>query len=499
MKQIRKSEKLYDGITDINENLVKSAQADENKTAGSHWKKRVYAAAAVALAAAAAVCIMLWPRGAADTVTAHALAEADYPEMAPFPDETKYMRNGELDFDAYMEDYDVWWADIRQRGELTGYEKGLDGFLQRSTKQFLSGAGEKNIAYSPLNVYMALGMLAELTDGDSRQQVLDLLGSGDMEQLRRQASDLWNANYRSDGAVYSVLASSIWLNEDVDIVQKTMDTLAEIYYASAYQGKMGSKELNQMFQNWLNEQTGGLLKEQVSSIGLNPQTVLALATTVHYQAKWYNEFSKEKTKAGVFHTASKDVDCDFMHKEKSDEHYYWGEKFSAVAQNLDESGSMWFILPDEGVSIDELLSDEQAVEFLMSEEKRAEWEDKKYLMVNLSVPVFDITSQIQLEDGLKALGVTDVFDADRSDFSPMTKKLDGIYISTAEHAVRVTVDEEGVSAAAYTVMMADAGGAMPPEKEVDFILDRPFLFVITGNDGLPLFTGVVNDPVSDKG
>ena len=35
MKQIRKSEKLYDGITDINENLVKSAQADENKTAGS--------------------------------------------------------------------------------------------------------------------------------------------------------------------------------------------------------------------------------------------------------------------------------------------------------------------------------------------------------------------------------------------------------------------------------------------------------------------------------
>ena len=47
MKQIRKSEKLYDGITDINENLVKSAQADENKTAGSHWKKRVYAAAAV--------------------------------------------------------------------------------------------------------------------------------------------------------------------------------------------------------------------------------------------------------------------------------------------------------------------------------------------------------------------------------------------------------------------------------------------------------------------
>ncbi len=30
---------------------------------------------------------------------------------------------------------------------------------------------------------------------------------------------------------------------------------------------------------------------------------------------------------------------------------------------------------------------------------------------------------------------------------------------------------------------------MPPEEEVDFTLDRPFLFVITGEDGLPLFVG----------
>ena len=31
-------------------------------------------------------------------------------------------------------------------------------------------------------------------------------------------------------------------------------------------------------------------------------------------------------------------------------------------------------------------------------------------------------------------------------------------------------------------------------ETVDFTLDRPFLFVITGIDGAPLFAGVVNQP-----
>ena len=56
------------------------------------------------------------------------------------------------------------------------------------------------------------------------------------------------------------------------------------------------------------------------------------------------------------------------------------------------------------------------------------------------------------------------------------------------------VDEEGCEAAAYTVVMVEAGGAMPPDDEVDFTLDRPFLFAVTGDSDLPLFTGVVNQP-----
>ena len=96
---------------------------------------------------------------------------------------------------------------------------------------------------------------------------------------------------------------------------------------------------------------------------------------------------------------------------------------------------------------------------------------------------------IQKEE-LKKLGITDVLNADTADFSPLAGPGAGIFLSQADHAARVKVDEYGVEAAAYTVVLG-ALGAIPPEEEVDFVLDRPFLFVITSRQGLPLFCGIV--------
>ena len=67
-------------------------------------------------------------------------------------------------------------------------------------------------------------------------------------------------------------------------------------------------------------------------------------------------------------------------------------------------------------------------------------------------------------------------------------------LTKAQHDVRVMIDEEGCTAAAYTVLLIDETG-MPLKEEVDFVLNRPFLFVITSEVGLPLFVGIVNHPV----
>ena len=89
--------------------------------------------------------------------------------------------------------------------------------------------------------------------------------------------------------------------------------------------------------------------------------------------------------------------------------------------------------------------------------------------------------------------ITDCFDAKAANFSPLLDSGLGCWLDRVNHGARVKIDEEGVTAAAYTEMLL-AGAAMPPKDEIDFILDRPFIFVITGSDGLPLFIGTVNNP-----
>ena len=479
---------LYESMQHIDEAVLERSERMRPRRRRPWWLGGI----AAVLVAALIGGLLLRPGSGPLATIAYAVTEVVYPSMPPYPNEMDYadLSTGEFDSDGFSAAYDTWWESVRGQRQPKGYADGLTPFFTASIQQFLAGEPGENRACSPLNVYMALGMLAELTDGESRQQILDLLGADSMEALRTQAQAVWNAQYRNDGATTTILASSLWLNQDISFVPETLEALADIYYASSYQGEMGSEGFNQALRDWLNQQTGGLLADQMGTLSLEPETVLALATTLYYQAKWSSEFSQSKTAPQTFHAVAGDMTCDFMHST-SNGTYYWGERFCAVGRTLENGGgTMWFLLPDEGVTVEELLADPQAMAFLLS---NGDWENRRDLMVNLSLPKFDISSQADLAEGLQALGVTDVFDPAVSDFSPMTADMEGIYLSQVKHGVRVAVDEEGVTAAAYTVM-AMSGSAAPPEDEVNVVLDRPFLFALTSPDGLPLFTGVVHRP-----
>lgn len=421
----------------------------------------------------------------------YAVSEAEYPAMSAHPDEADYITaDGEFDDVAYYAAYDEWragrYAPRAEKADVSG----LNGYFISSAREFLSESNDENRVYSPLSAYMALGMLAELTAGESRAQILELLGAPDIETLRAQAKYIWYANYCDDGIKTSVLASSIWLNDNMIFKKPALDELARAYCASSYQGEMGAGAFDAALQSWLNDQTGGLLEKQAGEVKLNAETALALATAVCFKGKWSDDFNKNATSEGVFRLANGGaIICDFM-RQSGGREYYWGENFSSVAQQFEGGGSMWLILPDEGVSIDELLADNRAMDFILT---NGMWQDRKHLKVNLSVPKFDIASNLDIIAGLKALGINDVFDPTASDFSPMTD-MANIFVSQASHAARVKIDETGCEAAAYTIMIADVGAAMPPDEEIDFILDRPFVFAITGANGLPLFIGVVNNP-----
>ena len=84
-------------------------------------------------------------------------------------------------------------------------------------------------------------------------------------------------------------------------------------------------------------------------------------------------------------------------------------------------------------------------------------------------------------------------DADLADFSPLTGDKENLYLSKADHAAMLEIDENGVTGAAYTELGVSEAAAEIPDDEIDFVLDRPFLFLVTGQDGSLLFSGVVRN------
>ena len=482
MKKIKNREILLDVIGDTDETLIPELSTKRKPNRVLQW-----AAVGGVCAAAVIACVMVFPKTIKNNPSyivsdkAKVLAEAKYPEMPAYPD-------ADSDPDGTL--YDAWGkARTALRKQPEGYQDGFNDFFLSSTGVFLNKNSTDNQAYSPLSLFMALGMSAEITDGNSRRQILDALYQSDIKTLRSHSQSIWQANYADDGLAKCVLANSLWMNNRLSYHKDTVDRLADTYYSSVFSGDPGSAEYNRMLQNWINQQTDGLLEDYASNVEMDPRMVLTLASTVNYSGKWNDPFMSQGTKPSTFHAASGDVKCDFMNDMK-DTFYYWGDHFTSISLPLENNGHMKLILPEEGYTPADLLNDKQVRKLLVS---YGDYPNRKSAMVTLSIPKFDVSSTISLNDGLQTLGITDIFDATKSDFSPLTDSTDEIYLSKAEQNTRVLIDEEGCKAASVTVMMFDGMGASI--DHVEFVLDRPFIFEIMSETGLPLFVGIVNHPV----
>ena len=387
------------------------------------------------------------------------------------------------------------WREQKNALRLTAEEREtFRHYLDAAVPAFLGGAAGENAVCSPMDIYIGLAMLTETAGGGTRDQLLTLLGQNSVEDLRAAANRAFNALYVNDGVTYLELSASLWLRDGMSYDKGVLKTLADSYYASAFSGPMGSESYNGLLQDWLNGHTGGLLQDRVGGVELGPDTALALVSAVSYKDRWY--FDEALTAPGDFHAPDGDVTVDFMHQTMSEGDYHWGDKYAAVTKSLGNS-TMVLLLPDEGVTPEELLSDPQALALLNG---RFDNERRGTYKVELTLPRFDVSDDGLLNDALKALGVTDAFDVNAADFSPLAAvRSDGtparLYLSRALHGARVKVNEEGCEGAAYAVFeMLDGSAAPPVETEkITLTFDRPFLFAVLQN-GLPVFTGIVNEP-----
>ena len=467
-----KREKLKEALNEISDRHIKEA---------TERKRRPWWIGTVA--AALAVVLFIFAISQPMAIRAKAVS---------LPEEIRVMGRPDLDDyddrELWKKDLDLWNAERESRSASAAAALDtLSPFFAAGSAQFLTGSQE-NMLWSPANAYIGLAMLAELTDGNSQQQLLSLLGSKDLDTLHNQVSALWETVYMDNGNEICTLANSLWLEDSLNYHKDTIENLSYYHYASIYKGDLGTKKIDKAIGAWLNNNTGGLLKSATDTIQLDPQTVLALYSTLYFQSKWTDEFNASNNTNSTFHAPSGDRDVTFMNRKLAMMNYYWGNTFGAVSLTLKNGSQMWFILPDEGLTTQDVLKDGQYMDMLLT---AREWENTKFMKVNLSVPKFDVSAAQDLREGLEALGVRDIFSLENADFTAITGDVP-VFITAANQALRVQVDEQGVKAAVY-IEFPGATSPAPPDEIIDFDLDRPFLFAIT-NDRVPLIAGVVNEP-----
>ena len=477
-----KRKKLEEAMNEISDKHIAEAASPKKKKV-MRWLGAVAALLAVVIAANLLGQPML--------LRVKAVAVASDSRATPRPDYQYY--DLFKTHEEYRAAYNAYTAERDARDARTDLvlQTGAD-FFKDSSRLILQSDDGSNQVWSPINGYIALAMLAEITGGSTRQQILDLLNTADTDALRAQVSAVWENVYTDNSLEISTLANSLWLEKGLTYDQQTMDDLAYHYYASVYQGDLGSSSMDKALQSWINQNTGSQLKQYADTIQLHPLTVLALASTVYLKSQWDDEFSKSRNTDGFFHSPSGSEACTFMNKRELQTTYYWGDSYGAIHLGLKNGCNMWFFLPDPDKTVDHVLSEGQYLDTITA--PYSENENHKYMKVNLSVPKFDVSSKADLKENLEAMGVTEVFDASAADFSTVfgNDPEFPVWVTSVEQAARVAIDEEGVVAASY-IVIPGAGAAQPPDEVIDFILDRPFVFVIS-KDQLPLFTGVVNYP-----
>ena len=351
---------------------------------------------------------------------------------------------------------------------------------ETAAKIFAEG---ENTVYSPVSLYMALGMVTELTEGQTKRQVTNLLGVSDSEALRQWTQSLWRQLYRDEKDSALWLGNAAFLNEAMTFHKEPLEVLAEDYYASSYCLPMGTSGADKAIAAWLNRQTNDLLTDDTGAIRTEKRDLLRLYNTTYYKAAWQAEFFGGATAEDIFTAADgTEQKTDFMHISIEGSPVARGEGYRRASLYLKDGGEMTFYLPDEGVTVEELLQRENLLGELLPVD---EW----VVQVNWSVPKFDLHDSLELNDALQALGVTDAFDVSKADFAPLTEQ--PAYVESVNQAARVKIDEEGIEAAAYTEVDTNAAAAPPQElAEEEMNLNRPFLFVIW-KDGAPLFVGAV--------
>ena len=207
---------------------------------------------------------------------------------------------------------------------------------------------------------------------------------------------------------------------------------------------------------------------------------------IYFKAAWSNKFKKEDTQMDTF-TKGNGVSgyVQMMHRKDVTE-YTSNDDYATISLPYGKNGNwrMYVLLPNEGKSIDDV----------MCGINNTSWEKnvaKMYGMtVDVKLPKFKIESEMDLNNVLKVLGATTMFNKN-ADFSLMTKDATQLFVDLIKQKATIEVSEEGTEASAVTINMMFTSTGEGGEVEIpQFYANRPFIYLIQeASSGAIFFMG----------
>lgn len=374
---------------------------------------------------------------------------------------------------------------IREKNPVsdTTYDALNDFAFQTAAKILVA---DNNNCYSPTSFYFALGMAATGAESDTLDELLAVLHAEDKNTLTQQLGNYYRISHWNDKATALLYSNSVWVrnNPEITLNQSYLDTLTKDFYAQSFGVDFTDPKTAERISQFISDQTKGLIKP---NLNIKPSTALALINTLYYKDSWKNPFEKNNNTQEDFFTADgQTTKATFMHISDFTS-VAKGDTFIRASLPFVSGAKMEFVLPNEGVSLSEFLSEEALTEAFTGGES-------VYANVNYSIPKFEIQSKYELISPLQDLGVDSAFDPNRANFSAMSDT--DLYITDILQETYLDVNEEGVEAAAYTMILMTETSAPIAELEIDFVLNRPFLYAIKDPNGSILFLGICNNPTT---
>lgn len=353
--------------------------------------------------------------------------------------------------------------------------KAVDGTFENNDK----------FVVSPLSASLALSMAMNGADGDTYNQIADAMSLGDysLDEINSYNKKLIDGLGKLDKQAKLTVANSVWLNEGFYPLETFNQQMIKYYAATSEVLDFSSANAVNTINNWVSNETNGLIPQLYEYLIDGTQFVLADA--FYFKCPWYKKFDVKNTKVDKFYAYDGTVqDVEFMTTKNVPYQYYSEDnKFRIFSLYLgkNKAFSMDFVETAYDVTIEECVE-------LLDNGKLGEAYNKAYKRKGtFTIPKLNIDINEVLDDALIAMGVKDAYDDNKADFSKLTNKR--INILEVRQANVFGIDEDGGEAATATGVQS-GDGAAPMEY---CIINRPFLFFVRENKtNTILYAGKVN-------